>query len=190
VLAEYGNAGNITPSNVKNEGFAEVIKYGVIEQPDLLDTLAQTQSFRSRSTDRGLCLDQARIVAKDERENSGERALLNFGHTIGHGIEAVAGYGTMLHGEAHQSWHEGSALAFHPEGGASAERFTEESYLLLKQFGLPTVLPNIFFTEAIIEKVFIDKKFRPGGDTLRAGFWFRCGLRFGQNYQKRSCNGG
>jgi 3-dehydroquinate synthase len=47
-----------------------------------------------------MCRDQSLVCRGREKETTGSRALLNFGHTLGHGIEAVAGYGTLLHGEA------------------------------------------------------------------------------------------
>src|SRR6202048_1794348 len=160
VLADTGTLETL-PEQVKNEGFAEVIKYGVIEQPDLLDTLAQPSLSDLDPLIADCVSIKARIVAKDERENSGERALLNFGHTIGHGIEAVAGYGTMLHGEAISLGMRAALWLSTQKAG-----LPQSDYLrivsLLKQFGLPTVLPNHFSTEAIIEKVFIDKKFVRG----------------------------
>ena len=149
------------PERVSNEGFAEVIKYGVIGQPDLLDALSQPSL-----TDLGpLIADcvsiKARIVAKDERENSGERALLNFGHTIGHGIEAVAGYGTMLHGEA-ISLGMRAAMWLSMEKAGFPENDYRRVVSLLEKFCLPIALPNNFSTEAVIEKVFTDKKFVRG----------------------------
>jgi len=160
VLADTGTLETL-PEQVKNEGFAEVIKYGVIEQPGLLDTLAQPDLSDLDPLIADCVSIKARIVAKDERENSGERALLNFGHTIGHGIEAVAGYGTMLHGEA-ISLGMRAALWLSTQKAGLPQSDYRRIVSLLKQFGLPTVLPNHFSTEAIIEKVFIDKKFVRG----------------------------
>ena len=160
VFADTGTLETL-PEQVKNEGFAEVIKYGVIEQPGLLDTLAQPDLSDLDPLIADCVSIKARIVAKDERENSGERALLNFGHTIGHGIEAVAGYGTMLHGEA-ISLGMRAALWLSTQKAGLPQKDYLRIIALLKQFGLPTVLPNHFSTEAIIEKVFIDKKFVRG----------------------------
>ena len=163
------------PERVKNEGLAEVIKYGVIAQPDLLDILSQPSLSDLGPLIADCVSVKARIVAKDERENSGERALLNFGHTIGHGIEAVAGYGTMLHGEAISLGMKAALWLSTQKAG-----FPESDYLrivsLLKKCSLPTVLPSRFPTEAIIEKVFTDKKFVRGeirfvlASGLRAAF--------------------
>jgi 3-dehydroquinate synthase len=160
VLADTGTLETL-PEQVKNEGFAEVIKYGVIDQPDLLDTLAQPGLSNLDPLIADCVSIKARIVAKDERENSGERALLNFGHTIGHGIEAVAGYGTMLHGEAISLGMRAALWLSAQKAGLPPSDY-RRIVSLLKQFGLPTVLPNDFSTEAIIEKVFNDKKFVRG----------------------------
>jgi len=87
-------------------GMAEVVKYGAIHDPVFFDWL-ETNADRLAAADAGAlrhaihtsCAIKATIVAADEREG-GVRALLNFGHTFGHAIEAHAGYGTWLHGEA------------------------------------------------------------------------------------------
>jgi 3-dehydroquinate synthase len=100
-------------------------------------------------------------VVQDERESSGERALLNFGHTIGHGIEAVAGYGTMLHGEA-ISLGMRAAMWLSVRRAGFPERDYQRVVSLLEELGLPTVLPHNFSTEAIIDKVSTDKKFVRG----------------------------
>jgi 3-dehydroquinate synthase len=87
-------------------GLAEVIKYGLIRDIEFLDWLdvnmnklnARDPEALAYAVERS-CRNKADVVAHDERE-TGERALLNFGHTFGHAIEAGMGYGTWLHGEA------------------------------------------------------------------------------------------
>jgi len=90
-------------------GMAEVIKYGIISNPRLFSMLEEkstqlsTYTFSDNvsiweSIIHASCKDKAEIVTKDERENN-LRAILNFGHTIGHGIEAASGYSRYLHGE-------------------------------------------------------------------------------------------
>jgi 3-dehydroquinate synthase len=87
-------------------GLAEVVKYGLICDRGFYDWLQEhRQALRerepgavARAIERS-CAAKARIVAADERE-AGQRALLNLGHTFGHAIEAAAGYGSWLHGEA------------------------------------------------------------------------------------------
>jgi 3-dehydroquinate synthase len=149
------------PKRVENEGLAEVVKYGVIAQPDLLDALSQP-SLPDLGPLIADCVSiKAKIVAKDERESSGERALLNFGHTIGHAIEAIAGYGTMLHGEA-ISLGMRAAIWLSVQMAGCPEKDYQSILSLLEKLSLPTVLPHSFATEAIIEKVFTDKKFVQG----------------------------
>lgn len=87
-------------------GIAEVIKYGLIDDPEFFDwlelnlprLLAREPEALAFAIERS-CADKARIVAADERE-SGRRALLNLGHSFGHAIETGMGYGQWLHGEA------------------------------------------------------------------------------------------
>lgn len=87
-------------------GMAEVIKYGLLYDAALFDELAKNpltvQSDSLSAVVRRCCEIKAEIVAADERETAteGGRALLNLGHTFGHAIEQVAGYGVYLHGEA------------------------------------------------------------------------------------------
>ena len=88
-------------------GLAEVVKYGVIEDADFFSWLElNAQSLVSRDNAalrRAIqvsCECKARVVGEDERETSGRRAILNYGHTFAHAIEATAGYGKLLHGEA------------------------------------------------------------------------------------------
>jgi 3-dehydroquinate synthase len=92
-------------------GLAEVIKYGVIDDVAFFDWLeANVPALLERSSDAlqhvilRSCASKAKVVSEDERE-SGRRAILNFGHTFGHAIEKLAGYGQWLHGEAGGHWH-------------------------------------------------------------------------------------
>jgi 3-dehydroquinate synthase len=88
-------------------GLAEVVKYGMILDSDLFawledraaDLLARDPGALTHVVTRSVQL-KAAVVAADERETSGARAALNYGHTFGHAFEAVAGYGRLLHGEA------------------------------------------------------------------------------------------
>jgi 3-dehydroquinate synthase len=88
-------------------GLAEVVKYGVILDPELyayLEDYPDDVRERRPETIRHLvarsCRLKADVVERDEREEAGLRAILNFGHTFAHAFETVAGYGTLLHGEA------------------------------------------------------------------------------------------
>ena len=89
-----------------NNGMAEVWKYAFIADPSLIDTL-QKGSLAASGNDENLrviierCIEIKKdIVEQDEMERSGVRATLNFGHTVGHAIEAALGYERILHGEA------------------------------------------------------------------------------------------
>jgi 3-dehydroquinate synthase len=88
-------------------GLAEVVKYGVILDPELYsyleghaDDIRERQPAAIRHLVARSCRLKADVVEKDEREETGLRAILNFGHTFAHAFETVAGYGTWLHGEA------------------------------------------------------------------------------------------
>ncbi len=95
------------PDRELSAGLAEVVKYGLIDDPalfawleDHLEALLARDPAALRHAIARSCADKARIVADDETERSGRRALLNLGHTFGHAIETGVGYGTWLHGEA------------------------------------------------------------------------------------------
>jgi len=97
---------NTLPDRELSAGLAEVIKYGLIRDPAFLDWLEKNMDGLLRRDAASLadaiersCRNKAEVVAADERE-SGERALLNLGHTFGHAIETGMGYGVWLHGEA------------------------------------------------------------------------------------------
>jgi 3-dehydroquinate synthase len=98
-------------------GYAEVAKYGLIDDPGFWDwcekngaaVLAGDAAARTHAIEQS-CLSKARIVAVDERETTDLRALLNLGHTFGHALEAETGFGSdLLHGEAVGT---GMAMAF------------------------------------------------------------------------------
>jgi len=85
------------------EGFAEAIKHAAIRDAEMIEDLENldpnNQQPAADLIARNIAI-KARVVEEDETETSGTRALLNFGHTIGHGIEAAVPYGELLHGEA------------------------------------------------------------------------------------------
>jgi 3-dehydroquinate synthase len=90
------------PARELRNGAAEVIKYGFLRGGGLLDRVAAAVAGWSFDDDLlAECIAaKAQIVARDEREEGGERQLLNLGHTIGHAVEAAAGFGGRPHGEA------------------------------------------------------------------------------------------
>jgi len=144
------------PAREFNEGFAEVIKHAAIRDPGMLDTLQATPSLIARNV-----AIKAAIVAEDEFETKGLRALLNFGHTIGHGIEAAAGYGNMLHGEAISlGLLAACRLSIRKAGLTEAE--ADKISSALAAFDLPSRLDTSIQTEAVFTAIMKDKKFAAG----------------------------
>jgi len=102
VVADLDTLSTLPPREFA-AGMAEVIKYGAIKDKALFDRVARGVKPDDKDLDEIVekCVAiKARIVENDEFETKGERALLNFGHTIGHAIEKATGYKTYLHGEA------------------------------------------------------------------------------------------
>src|SRR5205807_2530215 len=104
---------------------------------------------------------KAAIVAADERETKGERALLNFGHTVGHAIERAGEYRDFLHGEA-VSLGMVVACEISKRKAGLSETEREKIVRTLEAFDLPTRLPASFPPEKIIEAIQFDKKFERG----------------------------
>ena len=102
---------------------------------------------------------KAKIVAADEREIKGERALLNFGHTVGHAIERAGNYRDFLHGEAVSLGVVAACEISLRKAGLSE---TERDRILrtLLAFDLPTRLPADFPREKILNAIRFDKKFK------------------------------
>ena len=150
------------PERELRAGLAEVIKYGLIRDAAFLDWL---ESALPRLLARDLetlgeavrrsCEIKAELVALDEREN-GPRALLNFGHTFGHAIEAAAGYGEWLHGEAVAI---GMVLAAETSArlGWLSSADVSRVRRLLERAGLPVAAPRIGVARAR-ELMALDKK--------------------------------
>jgi 3-dehydroquinate synthase len=160
VLADVDTLATL-PEREFNEGFAEVIKHGAIRDRSLLDAVAALDRADLAPIIRRNVEIKARIVAADEHETTGERALLNFGHTIGHGIEAAAGYGRLLHGEAISLGLVAACRISVARAGldpAEARRLTA----LLEQFHLPVRLPEGIAKDAILAALKADKKFEEG----------------------------
>ena len=149
------------PDREFNEGFGEIIKHAAIRDAAMLDGLDPARREGLADLVARNVAIKARIVAADERELTGERALLNFGHTVGHGIEQAAGYGEFLHGEAisiglHAALRLSVAKAGLPE--ADAQRVVAA----LEAFQLPTRLPAGLGTDAVMNALLRDKKFESG----------------------------
>ncbi|GIV17860.1 MAG: 3-dehydroquinate synthase [Armatimonadota bacterium] len=148
-------------------GLAEVLKYGIIAD----ETLWRLVNAEANSLRRGYsthlagiiyrcCEIKANIVSEDETEQ-GIRAILNFGHTVGHALEAVAGYGRLLHGEAVSIGMVSAALVGEVVGVTPAGT-TEEIARALRALGLPVALPREVEFESLLAVMVRDKKARDG----------------------------
>jgi len=152
------------PSREYREGYAEVIKHAAIRDATMFDDLEQLdpldQQPPAELLARNLAI-KARVVEEDEQELMDTRALLNFGHTIGHGIEASLPYGELLHGEAISM---GIRAAVYLSEKLSTLKKSESARILalLDAFQLPLVLPQKITTELVMEKLKRDKKFSGG----------------------------
>jgi len=163
VIADPATLGTLDNREYQ-EGYAEVIKHAAIRDEIMLDEIEalnpQDKTPPAELIARNIAI-KARVVEEDENETSGTRALLNFGHTIGHGIEAAVPYGEFLHGEA-ISLGIRAALHLSIEFSTLSEADADRIINILRKFELPTVLPEAIKTETILEKLSRDKKFAGG----------------------------
>jgi 3-dehydroquinate synthase len=152
------------PDREFHEGFAEAIKHAAIRDAAMLGELAAIDpTARYVPADliaRNIAI-KARVVEADEHETSGVRALLNFGHTIGHGIEAAIPYGGMLHGEAISLGMRAALFLSERHAGLSPDA-SARILGLLERFHLPLVLPESVTSAVVMEKLGRDKKFAAG----------------------------
>jgi 3-dehydroquinate synthase len=123
------------PQRELRSGLGEVAKYGFIADPQVLTLLEEGARDLTELVTRGAQV-KARVVAADERE-AGERALLNYGHTVGHAIEALTGYGTYSHGEA-IALGMVAAARLGERLGISETGLADRTVALLRPLGLPT----------------------------------------------------
>ena len=166
VLADV-SALQTLPERELRSGWAEAIKHGLIMDDDLLSTFeSQTDEIQSLepevATDvirRSMAI-KANVVSQDERETLGIRVLLNYGHTIGHGIEAATRYGQYLHGEAVSIGMMGAARIGRGMGMMSdAEVDRQQS--ILTAYGLPLSAPGVE-PGSVLEAMRSDKKVAGG----------------------------
>ncbi len=152
------------PDREFREGFAEAIKHAAIRDAAMLDELAafdpSGRDVPAELIARNIAI-KARVVEADELETLDIRALLNFGHTIGHGVEASVPYGEMLHGEA-ISLGIRAALFLSERHAGLAPEASAQVIGLLEKYHLPLVLPPEITTEKVMEKLARDKKFSAG----------------------------
>ena len=152
------------PRREFNQGFAEVIKHAIIADAKMF---RQLQSWKDSGA---LALQQlvrrnieikSKIIAMDEYDRTGKRAILNFGHTVGHAIERAGNYRKLLHGEALSLGIVAAcAISIKKAGLRSKQR--DAVVDLLQRFDLPTRLSKTFPREKIFNALKFDKKFEGG----------------------------
>lgn len=151
------------PKREFNAGLAEMIKYGLILDAKFFNWIEKNAS--QLHEDAVLCTQaiyrscqlKSQVVSDDEFE-SHHRMILNFGHTIGHAIESLLDFKSMLHGEAVAI---GMVIATNLACELNALSYTvlDRLVALLEVIGLPTHVPNTLSIEAIIDKISLDKKY-------------------------------
>ena len=158
------------PRRQFNQGFAEIIKHAIIADAKMFQTLkvARASGLRRASETHALrslikrnIEIKSRIVATDELDRTGQRALLNLGHTVGHAIERTGNYRKFLHGEA-VSLGIVAACAISVKRARLPADQRAAVVDLLERFGLPTRLPPKFPRKKILDAVNFDKKFESG----------------------------
>lgn len=149
------------PPREWRQGFAEIVKHAVIRDPEMFETLQRFDRKELAALVRRNVEIKAAIVGADEHETTGERALLNFGHTIGHAIERAGDYNDFLHGEAISLGIVAACeISVRKAGLSGADR--NRIIRTLEAFELPTRLPTNFPKERILEAIRFDKKFAQG----------------------------
>ncbi|MBS9443436.1 3-dehydroquinate synthase [Photorhabdus heterorhabditis] len=152
------------PARELSSGLAEVIKYGIILDSeffswleDNMDKLLALDNKAMAYCIRRCCELKAEVVAADEKELSGLRALLNLGHTFGHAIETEMGYGIWLHGEAVAAGMVMAAKTAQLAGNFS-EQDTQRIIRLLRRANLPVHGPQNMPPETYLPHMMRDKK--------------------------------
>ena len=158
------------PPRQMRAGYAEVVKYGLIRDAAFFGWLEENGAAVIAGEANALahaiaasCRTKAKVVEADERETSGERALLNLGHTFGHAIEVAAGYeaDSVLHGEAVAVGMVMAATLSRSFGFESTDRLINH----FKKVGLPTTLDDLgveLGADTLYEHMRQDKKVRDG----------------------------
>ena len=155
------------PPREFNQGFGEIIKHAIIADAKMFK---QLQSWKPRPSRRSVDLQRlimrnirikAAFVTRDERDRTGKRAVLNFGHTVGHAIERAGNYRKFLHGEALSLGIVAACAISIKRAGLSSDQ-RDAAVSALRRFGLPTRLPRNFPRNKILNALKFDKKFEGG----------------------------
>jgi len=171
VLIDPQTLQTLPPREVR-AGLAEVIKYGVIADGEffawLEDKLEAALDLKADVLEKIIarsCEIKAEVVGEDERESDaiGRRAILNYGHTVGHAIEANTSYGEFLHGEAISIGMTAAAhLAKILQICADVDDLIFRQTLLFERAGLPTQMPEGLDFVKLWDAMLLDKKSRDG----------------------------
>ncbi|MEM7759683.1 MAG: 3-dehydroquinate synthase [Cyanobacteria bacterium P01_A01_bin.40] len=157
------------PTREFRAGIAEVIKYGIIWDADLFNQLEQAKTIDSFAKIDSELLQtilvrsakvKADVVSKDEKEE-GLRAILNYGHTIGHAVESLTNYQSFVHGEAVAMGMVAAGKIAHYCGNWSIEEAKRQDELIKKAL-LPYSIPSQLNKQAIITALQSDKKAKEG----------------------------
>lgn len=159
---------NSLPDREYRSGLAEIVKYGVILDPELFATL-EANVNRLLARDPAVlvpvvarsCRLKADVVEQDEREETGRRAVLNYGHTFAHAFETVGGYGSWLHGEAVSAGMACAARLAEKLGRIGPE-LGDRQNRLLAAFGLPVTIPAAWQADDLLAVMRRDKKAAAG----------------------------
>jgi 3-dehydroquinate synthase len=157
------------PEREFRAGMAEVIKYGVIWDEDLFSKLEQEERLDRLEYIRDelleiiitrSCQAKADVVGQDEKE-AGLRAILNYGHTIGHAVESLTNYQQFVHGEA-VAIGMVAAGKIATQMGLWTEAESQRQDVLITKTGLPTAIPEELSMDDILESIKSDKKVKAG----------------------------
>lgn len=163
VIADTNTLATLPAREVRS-GMAEVVKYGVIRDPGILPIAASASAGHSGSLTEVIqrsCAVKAEIVCADEKEETGLRALLNYGHTIGHALESATRYRRYKHGEAVAIGMVSAACIGEAAGVTPAAVRSEIVQAVLAQ-RLPAALPGDIPDEALLALLGRDKKAEGG----------------------------
>ena len=152
-------------------GIAEIIKYGLIRDPEFFswlesnmdDLLQRDPECLAYAIERS-CQNKAEVVTADELE-AGERALLNLGHTFGHAIEAGMGYGAWLHGEAVATGMVMAAQLSCAHGWLD-QQILDRAIALIEKANLPVKGPEGMTPQQYLDLMAVDKKVKDGNINL------------------------
>ncbi|MEK7872398.1 MAG: 3-dehydroquinate synthase family protein, partial [Chloroflexota bacterium] len=162
VLTDVSTLSTLPPRELTS-GWAEVIKHGAILDAELF-ALFEEKADALKALEPQLTADvigrnvaiKARVASEDEKETTGLRTLLNYGHTIGHALEAATNYEGYLHGEAVAVGMVGAAIISQRMGLLTPDA-VERLRKLLQRFGLPVASPGVS-RDAVLRAMSLDKK--------------------------------